>query len=522
MAVPQNLDDAFIVLVYAKHLAATGSVYWNAGAGRVDGFTSVLDVLLKAAMLAITRADGLRLAWLATAGALVASVLVSASLCLRAAADDRVSRLIAGLGVLAAASNVALMQGASYLLETSLFALVALVAVRGVSRRRSLRAGSLAALAAQWIVLAAARPEGFVLALFAAAFFVWTHFRRPVLARLLAPAAALLVAAAIYLGWHRVYFGALAPNTFYAKASDSRLDELRDGLDYVARFAATPGSAVLVAGLFASPLLLALRRPWDSRRSRRAFAAASLGAWIGAVVVVVEGGDGYPGGRFLAAPAALLIVALTTAGARLRGPWRAGVSAALGLVLIESAGIAFGEPRTALAGMRSWPLDAREFPCDRGAVAQLERAGVRTLAETDYQRAKYYADDLRVVDLSGLNDVAIAHRPCAGHNLWGKADFDDAPATGADVLQLGALYMHDVPIGAFSMADLFTRPRVAAAYFGHALEPSSREAFDGYVPVSFVVCAGEFFDVLVRRDVAARLNGPGVVLAGRELPPARP
>lgn len=47
-----NTDDAFIVLVYARHLLAGAGLVWNADP--VEGFTSPLDLLLKTAGTAVT------------------------------------------------------------------------------------------------------------------------------------------------------------------------------------------------------------------------------------------------------------------------------------------------------------------------------------------------------------------------------------------------------------------------------------------------------------------------------------
>ena len=59
-AVPGNLDDAFITLVYARHLIEGHGFSWNLLDGRVDGFTSLLDVLIKAVGLGVSFVTGSR------------------------------------------------------------------------------------------------------------------------------------------------------------------------------------------------------------------------------------------------------------------------------------------------------------------------------------------------------------------------------------------------------------------------------------------------------------------------------
>ena len=60
---PINIDDAFITLVYSRHLADSGLFYWNAGDGNLDGFTSLLDMVIKAVMIRLTSMDPIELAW---------------------------------------------------------------------------------------------------------------------------------------------------------------------------------------------------------------------------------------------------------------------------------------------------------------------------------------------------------------------------------------------------------------------------------------------------------------------------
>jgi hypothetical protein len=44
---PGGYDDPYILLVYVRHLAQSGSIYWNAEEGPVDGCTSMLDLVVK-------------------------------------------------------------------------------------------------------------------------------------------------------------------------------------------------------------------------------------------------------------------------------------------------------------------------------------------------------------------------------------------------------------------------------------------------------------------------------------------
>ncbi|MCA9711187.1 MAG: hypothetical protein KDK70_35435 [Myxococcales bacterium] len=322
-AVPGNLDDAFITLVYARHLLDDGSLYWNLADGPIDGFTSLLDVVLKAAALAVAddplaMARDLSLATHAIVG-LVCMGLVAAT------GPERggVRALGAGTAVgLAVSLHPAPAHGASFLLESSLAVGLGVVATAlplGVDlvARPGVRRAWIGVLMLACLV----RPEAQALAvgsaLLHAVVLAPAAPRGVRLSPLLAVAATLVA----YYAWHALAFGALLPNTFYAKSSASRGQELADGWAYLMGFVGEHG--LLGALTLVLPLVVPLpllRGGWRPAPARRRHALVSLAAAATLALVVVEGGDSYTGGRFLALPAVLSLVAcghLTLTGPRL-------------------------------------------------------------------------------------------------------------------------------------------------------------------------------------------------------------
>ena len=398
---------------------------------------------------------------------------------------------------------------------------LALAALHTVIAKDDARPKTLAIFSAQCVLLSLARPEGILLALVLSFCFFVTRRGAAPERTWIAPLIAAGTIVGAYLGWHLSYFGYVAPNTFYAKASDSRVLEIQDGLAYVADFALSPGTLLLAVGFVLAPVAAALGAEWEDPQARRSFAVAAIAATTSALSVVLGGGDGYRGARFLAAPAALLLVAIAIAATGMRARGRKVALAVLSLAVAQSLVLAFGSPLEKMSYFRDWPLSRKSFPCDADVTAVLHRLGVTSFAETDYQRLKYYDDDVRVIDLTGLNDRAIAHRPHPGQNLWGKVDLATAPRTGAEALQIGPRFVTDVPLGRFSTAALFDNPKIATLFFGRPLPREARPAYVGaYVTAGFPVCGGDvYFDVLLRSDVAERAHLPGSAIGGQPTAP---
>ena len=321
-AVPEpgeNLDDAFILLVYAKHLAQGGPLYYNLAQGRLDGFTSPLDLFIKALVIRLFPGDPVLDIWVVSLGYYLAVVVSLFGLAGRAA--RRCGRAVGGVPLLVAAigaSSQSLAAGSQFLLETPLYTLLGVWAGYYFlvdSPPRSWPA--LLAFAGLLAALPLARPEGLVVAAACLFGFFIIQRRRLGWLRLCAPAVGFALAVGAYYVWRLRYFGFWAPNTYYAKTSASRLNELKDGLRYLWSYTFSSGLPVML-WLFLSPALLPRLPTAELRQRYGALCAVMLAALL---AVIYGGGDCYPGGRFLALPVTLSTLALLLVG--LHGPARA-------------------------------------------------------------------------------------------------------------------------------------------------------------------------------------------------------
>lgn len=456
-------DDVFTQLVYVRHFLSTGRFFWNEGDGAVDGFTSLLDTLVKSGAAWVTGSrDLLGVAFASTISFSWAAILVAARL---AQPGDRRGLAAGWLFPVVAGLAVALQEGyvetASFMLETSLFAFLLLAVMAAAppwhTQERSLarRAGPVLFGMAS-VLLALTRPEG-VLASAIVLGATWLLFRKSDDARpLRAIAVFWAVALFSYVLWHRLTFGAFATNTYYAKTSASRWLEIKDGLGYVRRSLGNPGQWPLWGWLALMPWVYARGR-WTEPAARRRFLLAGVLAATLIACMVCSGGDPNRGVRFFVPPFTAVTASMIIATAALLGrPKRLATAflvatftaELLGRIprrhvlagLIDNLGdlgrgarylaserslswqAFFGRPgREDLRGARRNVEHARH--CFESASLALEAlaAGGR-VAQHSTQLLKYFADDLRVLDLSGLNDRAIAHQTLNGAIDWGKLD----------------------------------------------------------------------------------------------------
>lgn len=508
---PANLDDAFIVLVYARHLLSDLSLSWNAGDGPVEGFTSPLDLLVKAFALIASPADPIRATFrLNVALHAALPLLAAATAVLAAKGRPFATRFLAALAAgLLAATSPALAEGASFLLEAPLvaFTLTALAAYGGLAEAP--RPWVLATLA---ILAAMARPEGLPLA----AGLLALPALRPS-GRQAALRGALLAGGTVALlfALRFVVFGEFVPNTYFAKSSTSRLLEARDGLSYVLTYVreGPPGSRFLP--LLALLPALALAPGWSCSWARLRFALLSGLAVSSVGLIVLAGGDSYGGGRFLAGSLSLAFVALTFALADTTGLARGVALSVAMLVLAGPIEVSLREAEARRALIRdTWPVRHEHFECDRQIARSLEALlGTGTVAQSDYQKLKYFADGLRVVDLQGLNDRAIAHEPWPGPVRWGKYRHAHGVREAAPIWIFGyRTELHETPLADAGIERALTDEAVWSRHIGYAPEGADAEAIRRlYAAASLPVC-GKYFDVLVRRDVAQELASKGLLV----------
>ncbi len=526
-----NLDDAFILLVYVRHFARSGSIYWNIEEGPVDGCTSILDMVFKAGLYKVLSGDLFALDWLVT----FASLLI-ATLCVYWFTYALVRRFgeltSAGATVLSAcaafamATNRASAEGAKMLLETPLFLLTVLVSVASLLLPRTFSLRARVWLGASWILVALARPEGLALVVMAAGYFVWTQRGRLAFSALALPIAIAATVLGSYWLWHIIRFGYWAPNTYYAKTSDSRWSEIHDGVNYVHSFVlVSPTWAIpALASVVLSPLLLLFS--WRAP-AKRAFLFLSGAALASLAAVIVSGGDLYWGlGRFLAPCTTLGLIALIVAGIGLRGRARLLAPTVMAMLTVGSLWCAHRSGE-----MRIWPRDTASGLGGRElyGVGHLRDLGVHTLAQTDYQRAKYYDDDLQVIDATGLNDKVAAHLPAPGQVLRGKGGIGYELSRQPDAISHGTQSQVSItPMANYTGWEITRDAVLVERYLNtltpqwlHELEPLSR----GYRATSYPTYSSRpeedapreggisFMNVWLRDDIAVRIADPRVIVS---------
>lgn len=536
----ESIDDAFILLVYVRHWLA-GSAEWNVGDGAVEGFTSTLH-LLATALVSMVEHDLVRADFLVTIGSAVGSAWACAAIAGRLA-DARRPRGVAGpngaeppraiaVRTLAAlvggglvASSPDLADASAYLLETPLVLLVALSAVATVAlARESATTKITLAVAALLCTLALSRPEAALAALALALIWARGDGASAAISRTTRwlPLAATTTLLGAHLAFRWGVFGELAPNTFYAKSSASRWLEMEDGLRYVGAFATRPAGVLLIGALVGGAVLVPRgSERWFERaehRERALVCWVTSALWVGAVVV--GGGDCYAGGRFLVVPAALAMVGLGFAWAGLRRTPSAYVGGALiALLALQLSGLASGADARLLR-LSEWPPSDASYGCDRELVRVVTGAWPdAVVAQSDFQRFKYFSDRTRVLDLHGLNDRALAHVVVDGPVRHGKYDPSRAARTDADVWIWGYLYWQERPLAEHSLAEVLADPGLAQQFSGYPERPDAEaraRMLARFTTASVPACGG-YYNFLVRQDLPVpsrpdlRVHGEAIV-----------
>src|SRR5262249_49876823 len=162
--------------------------------------------------------------------------------------NDGCAWVTAIAGTVALVANRSAMDGASFLLETPLYLATVMAGCATWLLVKEWTRPLLVVLGVEWTLVALARPEGLALAAcFLPVFSIRTRKRIP-----LGTAAVLLGS---YYAWHTLHFGYWAPNTFYAKTSSVRLNEIADGILHARIFARSRWGALSLFTILTSPAL---------------------------------------------------------------------------------------------------------------------------------------------------------------------------------------------------------------------------------------------------------------------------
>ena len=517
---PGNIDDGFILMVYVRHLVEHGVIAWNLQDGPVDGCTSMLDLLVKSAVVFITRGDIVWCTFLVTAVFHVLVPLVSMAVVLRLPDGSAEKRFLAAAAVgLMLASMSSSAYGASFLLETPLylfFVIVLLGLVIPADRFSTAGLGSL--IFAAWMV-ALARPEGLAVAIFVPGAALWMQRKNESRFRLAAVVAIFALGCAIYEIWHYRYFGALAPNTYYAKKSEFRSNEIRDGWNYVVAFLSTSAGWVQLGPVLVLPFA-AWRGPWSSSGARIHHATISLAALGMLAVTVYAGGDSYPNGRFLALSIALGFLAVGHGIVCSRGFLRVMFLVGAGSIVSFQCLPLMMEGPGRFGTHVHYAMESKGRLCEEAFAVALQRViPTGTVAQTDFQRVKFWCDSLRVLDLEGLSDRQIAHEPVDEPVRLGKFRPVIVLRTKPEVWIPGYKFRTRISRFAIDPPVLSSDPETQMQRLGYdermeVAEGDVAAALSSlYVPVSLESC-GVFFNFFVRQDLAARFSEAGFLVGG--------
>ncbi len=326
-----TLDDAYITFRYARHLAeGYGLGAWNHTGEHVEGYSSLLWTMLLGG--ATWLGGDVRIA--SKVFGTLAALTVLAVLFRRR--DDRPALLT---GVFLALYLPFMFYAASGMEAVAFTSLVTLALV-GPAPWQPIVAPLLVAL----------RPEGARVAAVDVVALAWRRERwRWVVATAIAAGLTLMA-----IGIHRwVAYGALAPNTYYAKVAGGGLGHVRIGLTYVGGWMLAHIAVVVFLVIGA----VALRRAGDRR------GLTCLALFVAYVVYVASaGGDppsAFPAWRhFIHIAPAWALVAMTGLTQVVRDRrWRQ-VSAAILLALAADLGVVLvmgrGGPRPGVAAFNAW------------------------------------------------------------------------------------------------------------------------------------------------------------------------
>jgi hypothetical protein len=408
------IDDTFITLRFARNLIEGNGLVFNLGE-RVEGYTSLGLVLIAAPLLALGIDPVIGLGLLS--GAMAACTLLLTARVERELVGPEAVRPALSALLLLASSAFAYwsLQAMETLLFTALLLAGVCSSLREARMQRWRGSGVLFAL------LCLMRPEGpFVFGVFTAALAFaersgrgdWSHLRRH-----LENALIVFAVVAIHFAWRWHYYGELLPNTYYAKVTGGA-GQLATGLHYLREFSLA--NPVLAASLLFPLALLSRRlRTWFAQPALALVVYATLAAWVGYVVAV--GADFMPYFRFFVP--ALPFCAVLAAGLLRGAPRLSSGGVVLALLAVQAgAGLATEQPYRAFVAHRTAVVGERVGAWLRERLSPHDWIAVNTAG------AVPYFSRLPAIDMLGLTDAQIAHRPIyivsegwAGHRRgWGE------------------------------------------------------------------------------------------------------
>jgi len=431
-----GVDDANIFFRYAHNIAGGHGFVFNPGGERVEGFTSLLWVLVCAAFFKVSAHPELPLLILA----LVLTTLTVTMVYTEVRKDvealypnfERKYFLPLYCAFLIAIGPSFIAWSVLSLMENPLWNLLftaMTILVLQSYRKEVFSTARKLALVACGILLILTRPEGLAWSfLFGILFFIteWKH-RRTLLVPVLSLACfAITTAALTYFRQH--YFGYPFPNTYYAKVSHNRLYNIKNGVQYAFGFITDyhPIITLLLAVLAVAcvtgwrRLHLFRRQPAEGGVAFVSFrvAVVSLVIVLALLIPFTTGGDHFGAYRFY--QGILLLFAWGWPGilllfeASVTRPSRAGIAAGVAAAALFFVLIAAGTmynvkngPKTQLNFEFALAGEGREIARTMNAYWPGSKPATGIIAVGGFA-LKYEG---ATIDLMGLNNTIMGHSP---------------------------------------------------------------------------------------------------------------
>ncbi|MDP6977780.1 MAG: hypothetical protein QF570_04145 [Myxococcota bacterium] len=413
------LDDAFITFRYAKHLAMGLGPVFNS-AERVEGYTSFLWMLFAALPLAVSSVATSLASYKAFA------LLVSLWMLFRVVrfpspGPGETTRVF--VVVLACQPIFILNCGDG--METPLLMLLMLETALALQRAPTTRNGGLCGALVAAMVWT--RPEALPF-LAAAPALIAVAYRgsgRSVRGWM----SGFVLAAGVPIAGQEIfrvlYYGALWPNTFYAKATGDLLARLsRGGVDFGRFFFANPWSPPAALWVMS---VLALIATWRVRAQLVAKHASTL-CWFGALWLMIvfrvsfdiwSGSDTMGRHRFLA-PLIVPLAILADEGARML--WRGRARFVVAAAFVLAIGFNVSGHTVHVATTRPYAEGLERAHVALGGWLRESQPRDALLAIADAGAVPFFSE-LETVDLWGLNDATIARLPGEYGERPGMVDY---------------------------------------------------------------------------------------------------
>lgn len=420
-----GVDDGNIFLVYGRNFADGFGFVFNTGGERVEGFTSLLWVLVCALAMWISRYPELLL--LAFSTALLTSTAI---LCVRSPmiASGRNSPFWTTAFLLLLLSDVRFIAWNTItLMDAPLWTFgLTLSAVMAVSPAKE----SPAKAGAYVLLLLLTRPEA---VLWVPVVLLVAHANG--LKRLAPVALAYVTTISALTAFRLAYFGYPLPNTFYAKVSPSFAFTVGEGLRYCSDYLlSAPVPFLCAAALLASICHIAR----VGFRDMRTVGLTALGL-TGLLMPVAGGGDHFGGFRFYQSVYPVLLLVLincvrvvapqyirwSTSPAIERAARLGGVTTALAIFLVVNV-LAWTDIHQRTRLPHEFQIAESGRKIGSAATAVFRDLATRPQIGTITVGGLQYTYDGAVVDLMGLNNTRMAHNGGSRVGYRAHAAFEKA------------------------------------------------------------------------------------------------